>query len=438
MGIAQRSSAQLAPLRGQERIQRAREIARITGERITLVSSDGEVLFDSDVKEGIAIESHHDRTEVLEALTRGTGRARRTSKTTGVETLYAAARLPLTPESGPPIVRVGRPVAEVRDAIADFNRFYRNVQAVAISVAILFSLLSALQFLRPLRKVIAAAKALGAGDLAARTGLASDDEVGDAGRALDNMAVEIRRRLANAGSGDAILSQLVDALPVPCVVFEVTGEVLALNGAARAAYRVEGPNASRRLQEITASQAFERALEQAERDGEPEPVAIEIAHGVPEPSTVHVLKRPGAAPLYVLLGVGPVCTVATVLPSADDALPRSFADVLERAKDDASSVLAQSGVAIEVGEAPHVLVVDVEQRVQKALAECLQGCARAVQGKSDTLTIDVKVEDTRVTVALEADAGADVLGRIEPLLEPLGGSVRVERQRATTLWIPRA
>ena len=43
-----------------------------------------------------------------------------------------------------------------------------------------------------------------------------------------------------------MLSQLVDVLALPCVVFEVPGEVLALNGPPRAAFRIKTASAASR------------------------------------------------------------------------------------------------------------------------------------------------------------------------------------------------
>jgi len=100
----------------------------------------------------------------------------------------------------------------------------------------------------------------------------------------------------------------------------------------------------------------------------------------------------------------------------------------------------RAGVDLEVNVngAASVLVVDVGHRVQRAIATALTGCARALEGRQQTLNVDVKVDDTNIKLALEADPGKDAVAMIRPLLKPLGGGVKVESERATTLWIPRA
>ena len=439
---ARRTAGILAPLDDEARILRARELSQMTGQRVTLTSASSAVVMDSETSLGEPLAPKTDRPEILEAAATGSGVARRVSEKTGQETLYAAVRLPVSrgasnEDDGAAVVRVGRALASLRTSTEELTRFERNVQAGAISVALLLSLLAAMRFVRPLQRVIATARSLGAGDLAAHSGVATDDEVGDAGRALDTMAVELRRRLANAGSGDAVLSQLVDALPIAVVVFEVTGELLALNGAARSAFGVEGPNASKRLKELTSSASFERALENAEGDGEPEALEIEVA-GARVRGSVHVLKRPGAAPLHVLLGEGMVRMQGTTLPPFENVAPHQLAEVLDGACADARSGVAAAAVALEVSEVPAVAVVDVDQRIRSAISAVLLGCARAVSGRQEILAVEVKVEPTRVRLVLQADPGAAVIDTVRPLLEPLGGDVRVDREHSTTMWIPRA
>ena len=63
-----------------------------TGERVTLIDSDGTVLYDNKTDSAV-MENHQDRSEVQEAEKSGEGYASRTSATLGKKTIYYALRL---------------------------------------------------------------------------------------------------------------------------------------------------------------------------------------------------------------------------------------------------------------------------------------------------------------------------------------------------------
>ena len=63
-----------------------------SGERITLLSDTGQVLFDSAAAED-SMENHRDRPEFQQALQTGSGEASRVSDTMGISTFYYAGAL---------------------------------------------------------------------------------------------------------------------------------------------------------------------------------------------------------------------------------------------------------------------------------------------------------------------------------------------------------
>lgn len=429
-----RAASGLMPFEERELVDRTRQISSVLLQRITLVSATGELLFDS---ESLSRENHADRPEIRAALA---GRPlldvavfRRASTSTGRETVYAATRL----IDGGPVLRLADHVDDVVSAAADLKGFARNVAAIAITLAIALSLLAAVLVMRPLQRVAQTARLLASGDLTASAGIKTNDEVGDASRALDQMAVDLRRRLANAGSGDAVLAQLVDALPVPCVIIEPSGEPLALNGPARRALRLEGTSARRRVQQVASSGRFRRAVAEAEADGDPEPCVIVGDGGLRFEGTVHVLKRPGAPPLTVLLGHEAPEDVASTLPSAGVVEPRSFVDVVQDARERSRTVLQESHVMVELDDEPGVLLADVDGRLGRTLALVFEGCAKALAGKGDVLAVDVHVEPTRVRLVLDVIPGEGFVEAIRPVICPLGGDVTVSESEVR-LWLPRA
>ncbi len=433
------------------RLDRVQSLASLVIDRVTYLSPTGEVLFDSTEADPAKLPNHLGRPEVQAALgtpiapipayaasVSGAGVAQRVSETTAEESLYAAVRVSSSTDALLGVVRIATPVRSVDEATTSTMKFARNTQAVAVSLAIGLSVLAAILFVRPLQRVTQVAQRLAAGDFAAAVGRLNDDEVGDAGRALDEMAVSLRRRMAAAGAGEALISQLVDALAVPCVVFEVDGTVVAINGGARRALRVEGPAAGRRMKELVQSAELARALQKAEHDGDPEPVSLHIATGVSARGVVHVLKRPGIAPLHVFLADEQLPKEATTLPPSHAVRARALSDVVDEGMRDANVMLAGAGITLDVpAMLPGVLVADCEGRLGNALSAALRGCVPAFGGRQGTLCVGVTVEDTRVRVALDSIPSGDALAAIRPLVEPLGGGIDVNGGEAT-LWLPKA
>lgn len=129
LGSARSMSAQL------------RQIARISGSRVTLVDAAGRVSADSE-KDAAALENHLNRPEIQEARLKGKGRSVRFSRSLGVEMLYVAVPI----RSGPTItgyVRLARPLHDVQRLI---DQVYRSifltivmVSVVALGVALFIS-----------------------------------------------------------------------------------------------------------------------------------------------------------------------------------------------------------------------------------------------------------------------------------------------------------
>ena len=178
-------------------------------------------------------------------------------------------------------------------------------------------------------------------------------------------------------------------------------------------------------------------MAEAEADGDPEPCVIVADDGVRFEGTVHVLKRPGAPPLTVLLGHEAPEDAQSALPTSGVVETRAFAEVLKEARERSRVVLQDAGVMVEVDDEPGVTVADVDGRLARALALVFEGCAKAAAGRTDVLGVVVHVEPTRIRVAVDVGAGAGLVEAIKPVVCPLGGDVAVD-DAEVRLWLPRA
>lgn len=123
----------------------------------------------------------------------------------------------VVPGAEPPLhVAVGSPTAAAYGpADDDLRRALALVAGTALLALVATLLLAEATVTRPLRQIAEVARRLAAGELGARTGRATGDEIGDVGAALDDLAAAVSRsteQLAKvAGEREALLRELVGA-----------------------------------------------------------------------------------------------------------------------------------------------------------------------------------------------------------------------------------
>ena len=234
--------------------------------RVTVIAANGRVLADSRA-DPARMENHAGRPEVRAALAGRTGLAVRRSSTVGEEFLYCAVPLPAGRDAA--ILRLAEPFVVVRrlgDALA-------RISSVAAALALLTSLAVLIwigaRYTQRVRSLHVLARAIGRGEEGVRAPEAPDDELGQLGRALNEMRADLDARiaalraerddrgriLAHMSDGVALLdgndrlmhvnrrfSELLDAPPDPAPGTPFTGfsrvhELAEMATAARAAAR---------------------------------------------------------------------------------------------------------------------------------------------------------------------------------------------------------
>ena len=210
----------------------ADRIGGIVEARVTFIAADGRVVGDSaEPLEALpALENHAGRPEVLEALARGIGRARRYSTTVNTDMLYVA-----TPARHPAIsvVRLALPLTEVQAQVAVVRRAMATALGAATLVGVgLAWVLSAVLSAR-LQRLTTAARRYAAGDPADPPGEGAADEIGQLGRALHEVMRALAHRMAeldhSRGRLEAILTGMIEGV----IVADAQGRVQLVNDSAR-------------------------------------------------------------------------------------------------------------------------------------------------------------------------------------------------------------
>jgi len=126
------TSAELISLNtAREQSDQLRQIANISGSRVTLVDAQGIVFADSE-KEIAGMENHLNRPEIQEARLKGSGKSVRFSKTLGVDMLYVAVPI----KKGAQVTgyfRLSRPLHDVQSMI---EKVYQSIFLTIIIVSI--------------------------------------------------------------------------------------------------------------------------------------------------------------------------------------------------------------------------------------------------------------------------------------------------------------
>lgn len=119
--------------------------------RITLIDSDGNVLFESDT-DAKKMGNHLDRPEIISALENGSGNAHRLSSTLGVEDYYYAEKL-----SDGNILRVS---TQIKSVFSMFGHSFYILVAIVLGIAVVSVIISVQTTERILKPIKALSKSI--------------------------------------------------------------------------------------------------------------------------------------------------------------------------------------------------------------------------------------------------------------------------------------
>lgn len=426
-----------------QRVEELRHLGPTMVERLTYVSSSGRVLLESSLPDAHSLDNHLTRPEIERALGKippderidvvipRVGISRRPADNTNVDTVYVAVRL--APAQGnEDFLRLGVPISELDHLSGLLLRVLRNSQAAAVTAAIFLSLMAAVLFMRPLQRLVRVAQALAKGDYTVAAGDLGHDEIGDVGRSLEQLGRELRKRLAVAQAGEAMLVQLVHGMHFPMAVFGSDGNIIAINGAARDAFSRQQSAADANFAEFVKSTAFLTASKAAHEQGEP----VHLSYSPKDSSAhvsgwVHMLHHPAGPPFCAFLGEEAVRRPQSRLPRPSELRAAALKEVVASAHERAKPALQAAGVRLVVeGKPPDALLCDSHDRLALALMTLFCG-ATPTPGASVAVMFVEKA--TRMAVVIYAPVTDAACETAAYLLTPIGGRVKSNHRRCIVL-----
>ena len=249
---------------------RVAAVAKSGGVRMTLIDPQGVVIADSDVSaKGLAgLENHAQRPEVAAALAGAVGSDERVSGSVGRSLLYVAVPAP----GG--VLRVATDSARVEEEVAAVERALAVAGGVGLALAAALAAAFAALLTRRVHELREAVRGIAAGNLSQRLPWRSGDELGAIASALDEMAEQLRRRLAQANDEQEHLRTVLQGMVEGVLVLDRGGRVILANPRLRELFGVWGGVEGRSALEVIRRADVETAL--AEALLSPEPVVREL------------------------------------------------------------------------------------------------------------------------------------------------------------------
>ena len=250
--------------------------------RVTLIRKDGVVLGDSGVSlERVRrLENHANREEVREALARGRGQSERSSATLAQRMHYSAV---LLRRDGKPIgvARLAMAMTEVDTAVEQLWKLLSIATALAAAIAVLMSMLAVHLFSRRALSLVATARKLAEGDLDARSGLAADDEFGELGRALDQLAGTLAESVQQVRDERDQLSGILAGMEEGVLLLDRSGRIALVNPALREMLQLDPGAEGQQPEEVVSHEGLRQLLTTARNSTESVSAEIELSGGRP-------------------------------------------------------------------------------------------------------------------------------------------------------------
>ena len=275
---AERAAASAAALTDRKLIDSlADELAAAARARVTFVDPSGSVVGDSevDVAQLAGVENHALRPEIVDALASGEGSAVRYSSTLGRRMMYAA--VPVR-RDGATIgtARIALPLTDVEEAVSRVHASLGMGALIALLVAVIASFTVARLTSRRLLEMTDVARHMAAGDLAARTRAAGEDEIAAVGKALDQLADGLSRTVTELRAERDLLTGIMSSMNEGVLVVGADGRIVLTNPALRAMLLIGADAIGKSVLQVVRNADLNQLLENAAR-GRPGEVELQLA-----------------------------------------------------------------------------------------------------------------------------------------------------------------
>jgi len=210
--------------------QLAKQISQDVQARVTIISSTGVVLGDSE-RDATSMENHINRPEIQAAGKKGSGTAIRYSKTLDTDMMYVA--LPIsTSGSGAGFMRLALPLTEIKHAFLGLWSDVLKAILLAFLITIPVGLTLGKRITGPVEQLIEFARQIAKGNYDGRIKVKSGDEIEKLAITLDEMADTIKDKVRLISEGKNKLEAVLASMSSGVIFIDQLGRIDLVNPAA--------------------------------------------------------------------------------------------------------------------------------------------------------------------------------------------------------------
>ncbi len=203
------------------------EISKYIKARITIIKTNGVVIFDSD-EDYRLMENHSNRIEVREAMSGKIGKSIRHSKTLKSDMLYVARPVK---DNGRivGIARLSIMISYIQKISDSFRIKIILLFLLVLSLSLLIAVFSFVRNTKPIRDLSEASKKLAEGELGTRLYLSGTREIETLSRNFNTMAAELSRHIEELKNEKEELKGIFDSAKEGIIVIDGNGKIIRSN-----------------------------------------------------------------------------------------------------------------------------------------------------------------------------------------------------------------
>jgi two-component system phosphate regulon sensor histidine kinase PhoR len=267
----------------------ARDLGKRANAEVTLLRKNGDVLGDSRQRDEEV--RHLDRPEVRGALSLVGDSPGYASIVDGHLLIVAVPFSRADEVAG--VARVALPLTEIDEARAELAKTLSVATALALAAAIVVSTVAAELASRTARSLTEVARRMADGDLTTRARQTGDDEFGELGRALDQLAKNLSRTLGELREERDRLGGILAGMQEGVLLLDRAGHIYVLNPSLREMLLVGPDSVGKTVLEVVRHAELKELLDQGRRSLEPVTREIDFGSLQPRRLLVRAAQLPG-------------------------------------------------------------------------------------------------------------------------------------------------